>query len=282
MIALKSSPPRRPRKSPPIRKAANGSCLEGLGADQILRHYRPWFALGVAGVKVSHEFRNLLMSLMGNVSLLRDDLKGIPSSEGCLADIDLALKRAIDLATALQNVAQKRFAEIVPMDLAGCIREALAQLQPPSQPALAIRLELAPRLPPVQADRFLACLMLMELLGEAHRTADEILPPQQKRPAFVLHLQTELLANASAEGFPDGKPRGVLHARGEGFCPWSAPASAALPAGHNSTHLAAAMGRILMKLFQGEARVSSLPPHGERASFYFLIERPPAAPILPD
>jgi K+-sensing histidine kinase KdpD len=250
--------------------------------DEVLRHYRSWFALGVAGVRVSHEFRNLLMSLMGNISLLRDDLKESSSSEGCLADIDLALKRAIELCATLQTVAQQRTANVAPVDINRCIRGALRNPESAPTSPLDIRFEPSVALPTIPADPFLVSLMLLELIGEARRSAAEIAASRGKQSTLVLHLETELLANASTEGFPDAKPRVVLHARGEAFCPWNTASPLACQEQNGSPHLAIAICRTLMKLFQGEVRLTTLPPTGEQASLYFLTEKPSGTNLFPD
>jgi len=234
--------------------------------DESLGFYRSWFTLGVLGLGVSHEMRNLLMSIMGNMALIREEKDDETLVEECFRDIDAAIKRAIGFTGIFQEAAQNRAMRLVNVDLNHCIQKAMSQLDESAHAVEYIRFEPDKSLPPVRADPILVTLMLLELLSESCKVLARSPLTREDDRACPLLIQTILLRGPAAHGSLI-KDQGVeLIVKARGFQPWSHP--------HHDhpdgiAHPTIEMIKTMMKLFHGEAHVAGSHQFGENTSLYF-------------
>jgi len=77
---------------------------------------------------VAHRLRNLLMSMMGNMTFLREELKQGRGPDKFLEDMDRAILGASNYTRWLQLLSEKRTVSVTPVDLNDCSRESLDYL----------------------------------------------------------------------------------------------------------------------------------------------------------
>ncbi len=97
---------------------------------------------------VAHEINNLLNNVLLHVAVL--DRKGGEAIRAELNVIRQAGTRAGQLINRWQQIAPRRPADLQPLDLNRLVRETAAAWQ--AEPSAAVRLDLAPDLPPVLGD----------------------------------------------------------------------------------------------------------------------------------
>lgn len=118
--------------------------------EEQLRHAQKLESIGVLAGGVAHDFNNLLASIMGNASLLRDDVP--PESAEMAAAIVHACERAAELTRQLLAYAGKGRYVLEQIDLSEAVR-AVRELLHVSIPRKVTFLEdLDPALPAVEAD----------------------------------------------------------------------------------------------------------------------------------
>lgn len=98
--------------------------------EERLRQAQKLQVLGELASGIAHDFNNLLSALLSSVGFLRDaELPEDPSVIQCLDDMDLAARRAMDLAGQLTAFAQTSKRERSPVDLSRLVNDASRLIQ---------------------------------------------------------------------------------------------------------------------------------------------------------
>jgi PAS domain S-box-containing protein len=121
-----------------------------LRAEEELRQTAKLESLGIMAGGIAHDFNNLLTGILGNASLLAEtaDL----SSMTLVEDIVAASQRAADLTRQMLAYSGRGRFEVRAIDLSSLVREILRLVRPMIHKDVSIELNLAEKLPSVEAD----------------------------------------------------------------------------------------------------------------------------------
>lgn len=155
---------------------------ERLEVERRLQDTQKLESLGVLAGGIAHDFNNLLTGILGNASLTRMDLPATSPVQPFLEEIEQSSRRAADLCRQmLAYSGHGRFA-IVKLDLNAVITETARLLRVTISKKAELSVELAPTLPPVEADATQMRQVIMNLLINASEALGD-------RPGS-LHLRT--------------------------------------------------------------------------------------------
>ncbi len=121
-------------------------------------------SLGLLAGGIAHDFNNLLTGMMGNASLVYADMPADNPARVQLRSIIRASERAATLTRQLLAYAGKGRFLTEQVDLAGLIREILVLIHTSIPKGVDVRLDLAPDLPPLEADSAQIQQLLMNLV----------------------------------------------------------------------------------------------------------------------
>jgi len=129
-----------------------------------MEHVQRLESLGVLAGGIAHDFNNILTAIMGNAALARaaDGPDG-PAAEP-LQGIEEAAARAAELSRQMLAYAGKGRMELKPMSLTGLVEGMPRLLEVGLAPGVSLAFELAPDLPPVEADASRLRQVLMNLV----------------------------------------------------------------------------------------------------------------------
>ncbi len=237
-------------------------------------------SLGLLAGGIAHDFNNLLTGIMGNASLVYGDMAADDPSRVSLRSILSASERAAELTRQLLAYAGKGGLITERIDLSALVREILTLIQTSIPKTVEVRLDLAPDLPLVEADRGQMQQLIMNLVinaGEAIgkgnageveiRTGLRKLTREEVRESFTSDALTPgdhvwLQVKDSGSGMDEST-------RAKIFDPFFTTKFTGRGLG-----LAAVSG--ILRASRGAIRVYSTPGHG--STFYVLI---PAASYAP-
>ncbi len=109
-------------------------------------------SLGVLAGGVAHDFNNLLTGIIGNASLVMEDLAPANPNRRVLGECVQAAERAAQLTRQLLAYAGKGRFVTEAINLSDLVREISVLIQSSISRKILIRLELASDLPPIKAD----------------------------------------------------------------------------------------------------------------------------------
>lgn len=135
-------------------------------------------SLGMLAGGVAHDFNNLLVAILGNASLALMDLPAESSARGPLAQIELASRRAADLAQAMLAYSGRGRFVIATLDLNALVSETAHLITASIPKGVDVRHDLASELPPVEGDATQLRQLVMNLVvnaGEAIGDADGVI-----------------------------------------------------------------------------------------------------------
>jgi len=136
-------------------------------------HAQKMESLGILAGGIAHDFNNLLTGMMGQISLVRMKAqKGLP----LLDNIDKASKSAesaADLTKQLLAYAGKGQVQRLPLHLNEIVQDTVDLLYTVLPIQAELQLQLAPHLPPFEADRSQIQQMVMNLLINAVESLKE-------------------------------------------------------------------------------------------------------------
>lgn len=124
-------------------------------------------SLGVLAGGIAHDFNNLLMTILGNAGLALMELPPEAPARASITQIELAVKHAADLTRQLLAYAGKGRFIIQKLNLNALIEEMMHLLQVSIPKTVALRYQLAPHLPPVEADAAQIRQVVMNLVINA-------------------------------------------------------------------------------------------------------------------
>ncbi len=123
-------------------------------------------SLGVMAGGIAHDFNNLLVGILGNSSLALE-CSNDRSIRSMLQDVVMASERASGLVRQMLTYAGKGRHETAPTDIGRLIQETVTLLKASIPKTVALRVEVADMLPPVQADATQLQQVIMNLVINA-------------------------------------------------------------------------------------------------------------------
>jgi len=124
-------------------------------------------SLGRLSTVVAHEIRNPLMIIKTALRSLKQDPVQAPHVRDAVADIDEEVARLNRIVSEVLDFARPIKFELAPVDLNALAEDAARAVRATEGPAIDIRLDLAPALPPVVTDGERLRLVLVNVLTNA-------------------------------------------------------------------------------------------------------------------
>ncbi|MBK9033795.1 MAG: PAS domain-containing protein, partial [Myxococcales bacterium] len=166
-----------------------------------LQHAQKLESLGLLAGGVAHDFNNLLTGILGQASLARQRLAGVPGGfRDALDQIDALTRRAAALTRQLLAYAGKGRFVIEPTDLTEIVRELEGMLAVVVPKQTALHLDLAPGPAMVMADRAQLQQVVMNLLTNAAESLPEGVGTVTVRTAVERCDRARLASCATAVG----------------------------------------------------------------------------------
>lgn len=144
-----------------------------VGMERQLLETQKLESLGLLAGGVAHDFNNLLTVIQGNAGILREAMDDPDGAAVCLRNIEETCRRASDLVRQMLAYAGRGKFHIQATNLNQIVQE-IAQLLAVSIPkAVALRFELAPGLPSIEADVAQMQQVVMNLVTNAAEAIGE-------------------------------------------------------------------------------------------------------------
>jgi two-component system CheB/CheR fusion protein len=238
-----------------------------------MQHTQKLESLGLLAGGIAHDFNNLLTGIMGNASLLFADMPPDDPARAQLRSIVRASERAADLTRQLLAYAGKGRLRTEQIGLSDLIREILTLVHTSIPRSVDVKLDLAPDLPPLEADPAQIQQLVMNLAINGAEAIGEGNPGTVQIKTGLRNLTTrEIHDNFTSEALtPGGYVWLEIEDTGSGmddatkariFDPFFTTKFTGRGLG-----LAAVSG--IVKANRGAIRVYSTPGHG--TSFYILF-----------
>ncbi|HLX95215.1 MAG TPA: response regulator [Verrucomicrobiae bacterium] len=128
-----------------------------------LRHSQKMEAVGQLAAGVAHDFNNILTVIEGNAALLQDQLGRDPVCAEPLNDISVAAERAARLVRQLLAFSRKQVLKSEKLNLGEVINNLREMLKRLLGDHITLEVNVAPELPPIQADLSMMEQIIMNL-----------------------------------------------------------------------------------------------------------------------
>ena len=129
-----------------------------------LQHTQKLESLGLLAGGIAHDFNNLLTGILGNASLGLTDLPAYAPGRKYFREIVAAAQRAADLTRQMLAYSGKGTFVVEQIDLSQLVREIGPLIHTSIPRMVQIALDLAPDLPPVEADQGQIQQLVMNLI----------------------------------------------------------------------------------------------------------------------
>ncbi len=130
-------------------------------------------SLGVLAGGIAHDFNNLLVGVLGNASLLREELPAGSPLRELAEQIELAATRAAGLTRQMLDYSGKGSFVVAAIDVSRAVAETVQLLRPALPRHARVELDLEPDLPPVRADPSQFGQLVMNLVTNAAEAIDK-------------------------------------------------------------------------------------------------------------
>jgi PAS domain S-box-containing protein len=130
-------------------------------------------SLGVLAGGIAHDFNNILMTILGNVDLVLQDLPPNASARTYLSDAEKAARRAAELCRQMLAYSGKGHFVVESVNLNEVINDMARMLEISISKKAVLRYNLAPTLPAVEADVSQLQQILMNLVINASEAIGE-------------------------------------------------------------------------------------------------------------
>jgi two-component system cell cycle sensor histidine kinase/response regulator CckA len=130
-------------------------------------------SLGVLAGGIAHDFNNLLTGILGNASLVLDELEPGSPERASIQQIEIAALRASELTHQMLAYAGKGRFVIQTIDLNELIVEMAALLKASIAKPVALHFDLAAHLPPIEGDATQIRQIVMNLIMNAAEAIGE-------------------------------------------------------------------------------------------------------------
>jgi two-component system, cell cycle sensor histidine kinase and response regulator CckA len=160
-------------------------------------------AIGTLAGGIAHDFNNIIATILGNVSLARQDVSQVSPAHESLEEIHIAASRARDLVSQILAFSRRQQTQYRRTDLAPVVGETARMLRAMLPARVAIDVHCAANTPDVMADASQIQQVLVILATNAMQA-------MQGRPG---HVRITLDADAPDEDFLKRHPsvRALLH-----------------------------------------------------------------------
>ncbi|HXJ57496.1 MAG TPA: response regulator [Verrucomicrobiae bacterium] len=138
-----------------------------------LLHSQKLESLGVLAGGIAHDFNNILTGILGNASLARSALPEESAPRRYVEGIEASAARAADLCRQMLAYSGKGQFVMRRIDLSHLIEDTLHLLRIPISKKAVLHLDLAPDLPPVEADPTQLSQVVMNLIMNASEAIGE-------------------------------------------------------------------------------------------------------------
>jgi PAS domain S-box-containing protein len=135
--------------------------------EERLRERQKLESLGLLAGGIAHDLNNLLVPILGNAELVLTELPQ-SAQRDALQEIVLASRRAAQLAQQMLAYSGRGHFVMSPVDLSSVVRDLGPVLRASAPASVTVRLDLAPRLPEIQADAGQMRQLLLNLAQNAH------------------------------------------------------------------------------------------------------------------
>jgi PAS domain S-box-containing protein len=163
-------------------------------AEAALRQAQKLESLGVLAGGIAHDFNNLLTAILGNTEVALDRAPADPALRAALQRIEATTQRGSDLARQLLAYAGKAHFAVRPLDLNAIILEMGELLSVSISKKVALRTDLEPGLPPVDADSAQFQQVVMNLVINASEAIGDQPGTVTLRTRSVHYTRAELSA----------------------------------------------------------------------------------------
>jgi len=130
-------------------------------------------SLGLLAGGIAHDFNNLLTGIIGNTSIVLDDLPPQSPTRTSLQDVANAAGRASALTQQLLAYAGKGRFVVEPLDLSALVRETSNLIKTSIPMTVELRLQLAPDLPAIEGDASQIQQLVMNLVLNGAEAIEE-------------------------------------------------------------------------------------------------------------
>lgn len=169
-------------------------------AEEALRQAHKLESLGVLAGGVAHDFNNLLVGIMGNASLVLDDLEASHPDRPLLENVLRASERAAELTQQMLAYSGHGRFVVQHVDVAEQIREIGSLLHTTIAKNVQLRFDLPDGLPPVTADASQIQQVIMNLATNAAEAIGEGNAGTVSISAGVEEVDAEAIRQASGAG----------------------------------------------------------------------------------
>ncbi|MCA9628666.1 MAG: PAS domain S-box protein, partial [Myxococcales bacterium] len=137
-----------------------------------MQHTQKLESLGILAGGIAHDFNNLLVAIVGNADLARLRLGAASPALECLDRIHAAAQRATDLTNQMLAYSGKSRFVVTEVDLSQLVAEMSELLGSVISKRARLHRDLAPALPPVEADPTQLGQVVMNLITNASDALD--------------------------------------------------------------------------------------------------------------
>lgn len=141
--------------------------------EERLQHTQKLETIGVLAGGIAHDFNNLLTGILGNASLLQDELPPGASQQELVSQILQASESAANLTSQILAYSGKGRFLLEPVDLSSVAFESLSLVRQFIPKGVHLNLELANDLPPIEADKGQMQQVIMNLIINAAESFGE-------------------------------------------------------------------------------------------------------------
>lgn len=140
---------------------------EGKRLEMRVQHAQKLESLGVLAGGIAHDFNNLLVGILGHAGLAKQDTPPDSHVGNALQQIEIAARRAADLANQMLAYAGKGHFRVESLDVNTLVEEMAHLLKASISKKATLELDLAADLPPVNADATQIRQVVMNLITNA-------------------------------------------------------------------------------------------------------------------
>jgi signal transduction histidine kinase/ABC-type amino acid transport substrate-binding protein/ActR/RegA family two-component response regulator len=144
-----------------------GSEADRLVLERQMQHAQKLESLGVLAGGIAHDFNNLLTAMLGHMNVAQMKLAPESPAHPHLESLERVIHRAADLTRQMLAYSGKGRFVVRPYDLNHMVQEVTHLLEVSIPKKIALRFDLAPSLPPVEADAAQIQQVIMNLVTNA-------------------------------------------------------------------------------------------------------------------
>lgn len=146
---------------------------ERLQLEQQLQQAQKLESLGILAGGIAHDFNNILMGIMGNTSLILEDLSKDHPLRLPLEQVQKGTQKATNLTRQLLAYAGKGTVNIMPVDISEVVKEILGLLEVSISKGISIKLNLSTSLPTIMVDTTQLTQVIMNLITNASEAIED-------------------------------------------------------------------------------------------------------------